>query len=408
MPATPQETGGWAADDSPYRGLMAFQPEDEAWFFGRSQLVDRLRELVDRLPVVGVFGASGSGKSSLLRAGLLGTISSAHGTAEPWRGLIMTPGEHPLDTLADLVAKTSGDDPKALRDDLSGDPGALNAALDIALRGAAASGAQETRLLLVVDQFEETFTLCADDGERRRFVEALLGLALGADRRTVLVLGIRADFLAHLTQHPGLVEALGGEAQLLVGPVSSADLNEIVVRPAVQAGLNVEPDLLATVLADAAEEPGSLPLVSHALLETWRNRTGPSLTLSAYQAAGGVRGAIAQSAERVFDELAPAEQQAARRIFVRLTALGDGTEDTRRPAPRSTRCGRTPGRRSPSTASPAPSHADPSRARRCGRTSGPARSPRPAAATGTHPPPMRSAHRRPEAAAARPASAAAG
>ncbi|MEZ0073764.1 BTAD domain-containing putative transcriptional regulator [Planotetraspora sp. GP83] len=352
MPATPQEAEGWAAGDSPYRGLMAFQPEDEAWFFGRSQQVDRLRELVDRLPVVGVFGASGSGKSSLLRAGLLGTISSEIGTAEPWRGLIMTPGEHPLDTLADLVAKTSGGDPKSLRDALSGDalsgdpgdpgdPGALNAALDIALRGAAsgvaggvASGAQETRLLLVVDQFEETFTLCADDGERRRFVEALLGLALGADRRTVLVLGIRADFLAHLTQHPGLVEALGGEAQMLVGPVSPADLQEIVVRPAAQAGLTVEPDLLATVLADAAEEPGSLPLVSHALLETWRNRTGPSLTLPAYQAAGGVRGAIAQSAERVFDELAPAEQQAARRIFVRLTALGDGTEDTRRPISR--------------------------------------------------------------------------
>ncbi|MFI6457516.1 BTAD domain-containing putative transcriptional regulator [Streptosporangium amethystogenes] len=329
MPDTRHETEGRAADDSPYRGLMAFQPEDEAWFFGRSQLVDRLRELVDRRPVVGVFGASGSGKSSLLRAGLLGTIASAQGTTEPWRGLIMTPGEHPLDTLADLVAKTSGGDPKSLRDDLSGDPGSLNAALDIALRGA-----RETRLLLVVDQFEETFTLCADDGERRRFIEALLGLALGAGHRTVLVLGIRADFLAHLTQHPGLVEALGGEAQLLVGPVSPADLQQIVVRPAAQAGLTVEPDLLATVLADAAEEPGSLPLVSHALLETWRNRADGRLTLSAYQAAGGVRGAIAQSAERAFDELAPAEQQAARRIFLRLTALGDGTEDTRRPISR--------------------------------------------------------------------------
>ncbi|MCT9931791.1 hypothetical protein N5079_16385 [Planotetraspora sp. A-T 1434] len=338
MPATPQETEGWAAGDCPYRGLMAFQPEDEAWFFGRSQQVERLRELVDRLPVVGVFGASGSGKSSLLRAGLLGAISS--GTAGPWRGLVMTPGEHPLDTLADLVAKTSGGDPEVLRAALSGDPGdlgavnaALDGALDIALRGAA-NGGPQTRLLLVVDQFEETFTLCADDGERRRFVEALLELALGADRRTVLVLGIRADFLAHLTQHPDLVEALGGEAQMLVGPVSSADLQEIVVRPAAQAGLTVEPDLLATVLADAAEEPGSLPLVSHALLETWRNRTGPSLTLPAYQAAGGVRGAIAQSAERVFDELAPSEQRAARRIFVRLTALGDGTEDTRRPISR--------------------------------------------------------------------------
>ncbi|MEW9534190.1 BTAD domain-containing putative transcriptional regulator [Microbispora sp. NPDC049125] len=331
--STQRKPEEWAADDCPYRGLMAFQPEDEAWFFGRSQLVDRLRELVDRLPVVGVFGASGSGKSSLLRAGLLGSISSRHGTAGPWRGLLMTPGEHPLDTLADLVAKTSGGDPDALRDDLSGDPAAVDTAMDTAVN-AALGGAGETRLLLVVDQFEEIFTLCADEGERRRFVEALLGLALGAGRRVVLVLGIRADFLAHLTQHPGLVEALGGEAQLLVGPMSPADLHETVVRPSARAGLTVEPDLLATVLADAAEEPGSLPLVSHALLETWRTRTGPSLTLPAYQAAGGVRGAIAQSAERVFDELAPAERQAARRIFVRLTALGDGTEDTRRPISR--------------------------------------------------------------------------
>ncbi|GAA0411281.1 hypothetical protein Acor_15110 [Acrocarpospora corrugata] len=306
------------SDESPYRGLMAFQPEDEGRFFGRARLIDRLRELTGRLPVVGVFGASGSGKSSLLRAGLLGKLSSE-------RGLIMTPGEHPLDTLTDLVAKASGGDPRTLRDGVAADPGVLAAAL---------RGLPESRLLLVVDQFEETFTLCADDGERRRFVEALLGLALGDGRRTGLVLGVRADFLAHLTQYPDLVEALGGEAQLLVGPVAPADLREIVVRPAAQAGLTVEPDLLATVLADADAEPGSLPLVSHALLETWRNRAGPSLTLTDYQAAGGVRGAIAQSAERVYDELAPAEQRAARRIFVRLTALGDGTEDTRRPISR--------------------------------------------------------------------------
>ncbi|WP_169983960.1 BTAD domain-containing putative transcriptional regulator [Microbispora sp. H10836] len=310
--------------DCPYRGLMAFQPEDAEWFFGRSHLVDRLRELVDRLPVVGVFGASGSGKSSLLRAGLLGSVPSGDGQGAPSRGLLMTPGEHPLDALADLVAKATGGDPMALRDDLTRDP----AALAVALRGV-----PETRLLLVVDQFEETFTLCADDDERRRFVEALLGVALDAGR-VVLVLGVRADFLAHLTQHPALVEALGGEAQMLVGPVSSPDLREIVVRPAARAGLTVAPDLLATVLADAAEEPGSLPLVSHALLETWRNATGPRLTLPAYLAAGGVRGAIAQSAERVYGEFAPAERQAARRIFLRLTALGDGTEDTRRPISR--------------------------------------------------------------------------
>ncbi|MBP2706257.1 winged helix-turn-helix domain-containing protein [Microbispora sp. RL4-1S] len=332
---------GWAADGCPYRGLVAFQPEDAEWFFGRARLAGRLRELAGRLPVVGVFGASGSGKSSLLRAGLLGAVSGERGAAGPWPGLIMTPGEHPLDALAELVAKVSGGDPEALRDELDVDAdtasAALNAALSVVLNEALADAPDadgETRLPLVVDQFEETFTLCADEGERRRFVETLLGLALGAGRRVALVLGIRADFLAHLTLHPDLVEALGGEAQLLVGPVSAADLREIVLRPAARAGLTVDPDLLATVLADAAEEPGSLPLVSHALLETWRNRDGARLTLPAYQAAGGVRGAIAQSAERVFGELGPEERQAARRIFLRLTALGEGTDDTRRPISR--------------------------------------------------------------------------
>ncbi|MCT9935183.1 winged helix-turn-helix domain-containing protein [Planotetraspora sp. A-T 1434] len=319
-PPAHAETG-----ECPYRGLMAFQPEDEDWFFGRSELRDRLVGLVDRLPLVGVFGGSGSGKSSLLRAGLLGTISREHRTA--WRTILMTPGEHPLDTLSGQVAKLSGVDPEPLHKALSDDPGALDAAIQAAL----ANGPVETRALLVVDQFEEIFTLCADDGERRRFVEALLDSALGVNRRTVVVLGVRADFLAHLMQHPDLVEALGGEAQLLVGPASSADLREIVVRPAARAGLDVEPDLLATILVDAAAEPGSLPLVSHALLETWRNREGPVLTLAAYHATGGVRGAIAQSAERVYDELSREEQQAARRIFLRLSALGEGTEDTRRP-----------------------------------------------------------------------------
>ncbi len=267
------------SDVCPYRGLTAFQPEDQEWFFGRSDLVDRLRELVETRPVVGVYGASGSGKSSLLRAGLLGSW--------PGEALIMTPGAFPMESLEKIA-----DEP-----------------------------------LVVVDQFEEVFTLCADEEERRAFVAALLDL----DVR--LVLGVRADFLAHLTRFPGLADAIG-TAQFLVGPLPPAGLREIVTGPAELAGLAVDPDLPATLVADAAGEPGSLPLVSHALMETWRNREGARLTLAGYQAAGGVRGAIAQSAERVFGELSPAEQDAARRIFLRLTALGDGTEDTRRPIDR--------------------------------------------------------------------------
>ncbi|MGW4421020.1 nSTAND1 domain-containing NTPase [Streptosporangium sp. NPDC004631] len=310
----------------PYQGLTAFQPEQAGWFFGRSHLIDRLTDKVARLPVVGVFGASGSGKSSLLRAGLLGGLPEG---SRRW-SVLMTPSAHPLETLSGQVAKLSGVDADRLREELWRDP----AALDIAVRTALAAQPGEIRALVVVDQFEEVFTLCADADERGRFIDALLDASRGPGRRVTVVLGVRADFLAHLTQYPGLVDALDGEAQLLVGPMSAADLRETVTRPAALAGIDVDPDLLTTVLADAAAEPGALPLVSHALLETWRHRSGTTLGMSAYHAIGGVRGAISQTAERVYGELTEDRRQTARRIFLRLSALGDGTDDTRRPIAR--------------------------------------------------------------------------
>ncbi|WP_066371894.1 nSTAND1 domain-containing NTPase [Herbidospora mongoliensis] len=261
--------------ECPYRGLAAFQAADADWFFGREALRDRLVELADRLPLVAVFGASGSGKSSLLRAGLVGVRPDS---------VLITPGEHPL---GQVPVETGG--------------------------------------LLVVDQFEEIFTLCADEEERRGFVARLLE----PGRRVVL--GVRADFLGRLTRYPDLVEALGGEAQLLVGPPSTAELRDIVVGPAARAGLRVQPEMLAEIVAAAVAEPGGLPLVSHALLETWRAREGSLLTLDAYHGTGGVAGAIAQTAEQVYAGLGPEERQVARRIFLRLSALGEGTEDTRRP-----------------------------------------------------------------------------
>ncbi|WP_328972474.1 nSTAND1 domain-containing NTPase [Streptomyces sp. NBC_00239] len=322
--------GAAQPEDCPYQGLASFQPEEAARYFGRSELVGRLVARVEQLSFVALFGASGSGKSSLLRAGLLGSIAADPQAAGRWRILLMTPTSHPVRELADQVAKVCGADVQRTFDDLSRDA----AALDLAVRGALAAEPPECRALLVVDQFEELFTLCADGGERARFIGLLLDAARGPGRRTTVVLGVRADFLAHLTEHPGLAEALEDQAQLVVGPVPATGLREIVVGPAARAGLRVEPELLVTVLADAAGEPGSLPLVSHALLETWERRSSNSLTLAGYQASGGVRGAIAQTAERVHDRLGPEEQRTARKIFLRLTALGDGTEDTRRPIAR--------------------------------------------------------------------------
>ncbi|WP_203701575.1 WD40 repeat domain-containing protein [Asanoa iriomotensis] len=325
-PATPVRD----EEPCPYQGLTSFQPEQAEWFFGRSTLVDRLLNRVERMPLSCLVGASGSGKSSLLRAGLLGTVAADRRATQRWRTMLMTPTEHPLEALSAEVAKLSGQDIEQVREALAKDP----AVLDIAVRSTLAEGHPQTRALLVVDQFEEIFTLCADEDERRTFIEALLDATHGADRRTTVMLGVRADFLAHLMRYAELTEALGDEGHLMVGPVTADDLREIVTRPAAQVGMGVDSDLLTTVLADASGEAGALPLVSHALLETWQRRTGPTLTLSAYHASGGVRGAVAQTAERVYAELGAAEQRAARRIFLRLTALGDGTEDTRRPVAR--------------------------------------------------------------------------
>ncbi|GAA0379562.1 hypothetical protein Acor_00980 [Acrocarpospora corrugata] len=310
----------------PFQGLRAFSPEQEGWFFGRALLVGRLLDRIDRLPLVSVLGASGSGKSSLLRAGLLGQA----GRDPRWQTMLLTPGEHPLEALAGQVAKLADLDAARLREDLAQNP----AQLDVSVRNALAGGPPETRALLVVDQFEEVFTLCASPGERDLFIRALLDAALGEERRTTVVLGVRADFLAHLSQYGPLLHALEDEATLLVGPPALPDLRDMIVRPAARAGLTVDADLLATLLTDTGSEPGSLPLLSHALLETWRNRTGATLTLAAYQAGGGVRGAIAQTAEREYDRLDQTGRRVARRIFVRLTALGEGTEDTRRPVNR--------------------------------------------------------------------------
>ncbi|QYC40944.1 translocation protein TolB [Nonomuraea coxensis DSM 45129] len=309
-----------AEEAAPYRGLVAFQPEDARWYFGRERLV---RELCGRLPgtpFLAVMGTSGSGKSSLLRAGLLPALRQGiiAGGGE-WPAVVMVPGEHPL---------------RALAADLGKD-GPPHAAWLTA-------GA---RLVVVVDQFEEVFTLCRDEGERAAFVAALLALA--REPGTHVVAGMRADFYARCAELPGLASVLQ-DNQLIVGPMEEEDLRRVVTGPAERAGLAVEAELVELVVNEAQGQPGALSLVSHALLETWRRRTGPALTVAAYLAAGGVRGAIAQTAEHVYGELDARGREIARQMFLRLTVPGDGTEDTRRRAPRDELldgAGKLPGRR---------------------------------------------------------------
>ena len=314
------------AQSPPYLGLAAFQPEDVDRFFGRKQLIDNLLCWVVDKPFLAVFGSSGSGKSSLLRAGLIPAVRAGGVTGgHDWFTLLLTPGEHPLQEIAVHLGTLGSIPAGALRADLEADP----ASMGLAVRQVLLTKSPQARLLIVIDQFEEIFTLCRDERERAQFIDAVLSPMAGSDNRATVVLGIRADFYGRCIDHAGLAAAVQ-DAQMVLTAMTPDELRTVITQPAAQEGLTVEPALVATILADVMDRPGALPLLSHALLETWRRRQGSRLTLAGYRAAGGVQRAITQTAERVYAGLNAHQQRIARQVFVRLTALGEGTEDTRR------------------------------------------------------------------------------
>src|SRR5437868_462487 len=181
--------------------------------------------------------------------------------------------------------------------------------------------------LLVVDQFEEVFTLCRNEEERATFIETLLDRA---EKGAWVIVALRADFYGHCATYPRLAGALE-QRQALVGPMSEEELRRAIERPGEHAGLVLEPGVVEAVLRDVAGQPGALPLLSHSLLETWKRRSGRMLTVIGYLQSGGVQGAIAKTAESVYHGALSSDEQAlARNIFLRLTELGEGTEDTRR------------------------------------------------------------------------------
>lgn len=248
---------------APYAGLAAFQPEDSDRFFGRERLTGEVLAQVRERRFLAVFGPSGSGKSSLLRAGLV-----ARARATGWPVMLFTPGPHPVEECAIRLAALTGEPPGALLAELRGDP----ATLHLRIRQATVDRSPDIDTLIVVDQFEEVFTLCRDRDERDAFIALLIAATTAATGRTRVVLGVRADFYGHCVQDPHLVEAMR-DAQIAVGPMSSQELREAITRPAVRAGCTVTGPLLAAVVADATGRPGALPLVSHAMVETWRRRS---------------------------------------------------------------------------------------------------------------------------------------
>jgi WD40 repeat protein len=264
----------------PYKGLAPFEADDAEYFFGRERLV---AELVARLvgaSLLAVAGPSGSGKSSVIRAGLLPALAAGVlPGSDRWTHALIRPGRHPLRELSHATSRHGG-----------------------------------RQVLLVVDQFEEVFTACADERERSAFIEALVGAARAEKG---VVLAVRADFYGRCAAYPSLSGMLGAN-HVLVGPMARDELSCAIELPARRAGLRLEPGLADRLLADCEGEPGALPLLSTALLELWQQRDGRDLRLAGYERTGGVRGAVARLAESAYARLDREQRMVARRILLRL------------------------------------------------------------------------------------------
>lgn len=318
----------------PYRGLRPFQEEHAHFFFGRGALTQWLVDDVRRGNFVAIIGPSGSGKSSLAQAGL---ITALRGGALPgskrWPLRILTPGEEPIVALSSgLLPLLAPTDPVATRRNLTeglrADPREFARVVGQIL---AEKALVEGRLLLLIDQFEEIFTLCHDEAERATFIAALLDATRPDRQGLIVVLTMRADFYGRAAAYAGLAARLESR-QRLVSPLDGVELRQAVEEPARLVGLNFEKGMVDTILDDAGHEPGVLPLVQHTLWELWQRRQGEWLTFDAYRAIGGVKGALAHRAEKVYAGFTPQEQDVTRRMLLRLTQPGEGTEDTRRRA----------------------------------------------------------------------------
>lgn len=307
----------------PYMGLRAFESTDAALFFGRDEQIDGVLARLAEVRFAAVIGASGSGKSSFVRAGLLARLSAQAAASPPIA--LLTPGEHPLDELTRTVRAATGGATRVVASDLRADAGALQRAV---------REAGVARLVIAVDQLEELFALCDDEDERRCFVDALIAAWRDPSSPVVLIVAIRADFYGHAAIYRELAAAIVAH-QTLLGPMSEADLRRAIELPAAQTGLLLQPGLAQTMLDDLAGQPGALPLLSHALLETWKRRTRLMLTVEGYHKAGGLRDAIAQTAEDTLQHLADEDRAIARSIFLALTNVNENAEPTRRRVARS-------------------------------------------------------------------------
>ena len=323
---------------NPYRGLELFDVEHAPLFFGREALTEWLLDALKRKPsrvenrFLAIVGASGSGKSSLARAGLLAALKEGKldGSAS-WPRAICRPGAEPFFSLAKALTSLAPESVSAVVFDRLQGRKDGERSLHVAAGLVLGEPPRAERLVVLVDQFEEVFTLCTDEAERRDLIANLLHAATVAGGRTIVVLTMRADFYPRCAAYADLAAALS-DHQVLVGPMTDDELRRAIERPARLAGLEPEPGLIELLVDDIRGRAGALPLLQFALQEVWRRREAHRLTIRAYRDIGQIEGALQRKADAVYDSFTPEQQELCRRIFLRLVQPGEGSEDTRRRA----------------------------------------------------------------------------
>ena len=311
----------------PYMGLEAFNQDSAEYFYGREALVQKLLNQVNHKLSIAVVGASGSGKSSAVQAGLMAQLKQGKqvpGSDRWWMGCFR-PGEQPIKALADLLTNRSSK--KAQAQEKLQIEGLLYQGVEGFVRWLRTRS--EPMVLLVIDQFEELFTL-AGESERQEFIELIVGALKYAGDRFKLVFTIRADFVASCLEIPELAQILQKNSILVPPYLTKADYRSAIVKPAEQVGLKVESGLVELLLQDLDRSAGDLPLLQFALQKLWERRDNGKLNLKAYKQLGGIKGALERQAQAVYDNLDAESQDCAKWIFLNLTQLGEGTEDTRR------------------------------------------------------------------------------
>ena len=319
---------------TPYVGLNAFQESDAEFFFGRESLAADLLERVQSSNFVTISGPSGSGKSSVARAGLFHSLRSGQlERSDTWRLATMQPRGNPIEQLAVAMARlTQSPTTKSnFLENAVSDSETLHKQAELIL-----SDDSRQRLVLLVDQFEEAFTQTKDESIRTAFIKLLTTAVQAKESRTIIVLALRSDFISHCTHFPELRMLMSKELQL-VGAMEPSELAKAIAMPAIKVGTSIDPALVKTILDDMKGEPGALPLMSFALRDIFdaeKSEAGQpmDITLQEYFDRGGIESALERHANRVFDKFTPKQKKLAEGIFSKLVEIGAGLVDTRRTA----------------------------------------------------------------------------